>query len=210
MTTERKNNKWLNLVKMVINSSESDEWDTAKTEWVPRRITSFDVPCQSENDYTCMCGHPHIVKLFRITNIHNGTELKPIGSECIKRFGTDNMLQAVREANRKVKANSLSSSESDTSSISSVDTIVKAVPVVVAKPVPPTNSEGSRRMTAGKHVGKTFDQMCKNKNYIEFIREKGFSAELKALVRYYDAMHQDAPALQTIKQPDTSYTGCLL
>lgn len=71
-----------NLLKAVIDASESDNWLDAVKEWGIRGCI-VDSECSSE----CLCGKESIKYLFRIRNKHNGKELFPIGSSCINKFG---------------------------------------------------------------------------------------------------------------------------
>lgn len=95
MNDETPKAMWIRLMNRVIDLSVTKEWDTAKTEWIPRKIESV-----RGVDYTCECGKKHIVRLFSITNMHNNNVMKPIGSSCIRRFGTTTMLAAVRLSKR--------------------------------------------------------------------------------------------------------------
>ncbi len=72
-----------NLKQEVLNLSESDNWNEAVTEW-ELNFSSEDKNASSE----CVCGKENIRYLHRIKNIHNGNELKWIGSECIKKFNS--------------------------------------------------------------------------------------------------------------------------
>ena len=70
-----------NLKQEVLNLSENDNWNDAVTEW------ELDFSSEDKNaDSECVCGKKNIRYLHRIKNIHNGNELKWIGSECIKKF----------------------------------------------------------------------------------------------------------------------------
>ena len=71
-----------NLIKRVIDLSESDNWETAVTEWEIADCEEDDSLRES-----CICGKEHLYYLFTIENTLNGNKLFPIGSSCIKKFG---------------------------------------------------------------------------------------------------------------------------
>lgn len=73
---------YTNLLRKVIEASESDNWESAVEEWV-----IFD--CEEDNTCSsfCLCGKENLRYLFTIKNTFNSNELFPIGSSCIKKFG---------------------------------------------------------------------------------------------------------------------------
>lgn len=79
------------LKECVIDASESKVWTDAVLEWEISGA-SFDASGTSE----CVCGQKHIKRLFEIRNFINGIVLYPIGSECIKRFGNDELSSNLR------------------------------------------------------------------------------------------------------------------
>ena len=82
------------LIKRVIELSQSNNWDTAVTEWEIADCEEDDTLSES-----CVCGKEHLYYLFTIENAINGNTLFPIGSSCIKKFGRDDLDDeaAVRE-----------------------------------------------------------------------------------------------------------------
>lgn len=70
------------LVRAVLNASESDAWGTAVMEW---QVTDLEEDPAGNGE--CVCGQLDLVQLFTIRNTHNGSELHPIGSTCVKKFG---------------------------------------------------------------------------------------------------------------------------
>lgn len=80
-----------NLFGVVIESSVSDDWNSAKDEWVLSNSTIA-------NDETCICGKLHIKNCFTLRNILNGHELYPVGSECVKKFENNRMLANMKIA----------------------------------------------------------------------------------------------------------------
>ena len=71
-----------NLLKRVIDASESDVWELAVEEWV-----IFDCEEDETCSSYCLCGKENLRYLFTIKNIKNGNILYPIGSSCIQKFG---------------------------------------------------------------------------------------------------------------------------
>lgn len=82
------------LIKRVIELSQSNNWDTAVTEWEIADCEEDDTLSES-----CICGKEHLYYLFTIENAINGNTLFPIGSSCIKKFGRSDLDDeaAVRE-----------------------------------------------------------------------------------------------------------------
>ena len=77
----RKNQYYENLIKTVIDLSESDVWDVAVTEW---EIVGCEVDGSMSN--SCVCGKESLKYLFTIINTKNKQTLFPIGSTCINKF----------------------------------------------------------------------------------------------------------------------------
>ena len=71
------------LFDAVIENSISKDFLTARFEW--------DILDFSNYDTDCICGKKHIVKNYTIRNRLNGNNLKPIGSECIKKFQVEKL-----------------------------------------------------------------------------------------------------------------------
>lgn len=72
------------LQERVINSSVSDKWFEAKSEWVVVGLEE-DETVSSE----CVCGQENLRYLYTIKNIRNDNTLFPIGSHCINQFEED-------------------------------------------------------------------------------------------------------------------------
>ena len=83
-----------NLIRTVLDNSVNGYWDSAVYEW-----EIVDCVEDGVNDSTCICGKENIRYLFTIRNHHNGNELFPIGSTCIKKFNREelNELTSVKE-----------------------------------------------------------------------------------------------------------------
>ena len=83
-------NKTYNLMHIVIQNSESQQWQESVEEW---DIVGYeeDNSCES----SCICGKEHIKYLFQIRNRFNGNTLYPIGSTCIKKFGRYDLSEEV-------------------------------------------------------------------------------------------------------------------
>jgi hypothetical protein len=110
-----KNINFETLKKVILENSVTKVYETALYEWkvsstllvitegqfehnLPISVSvssdSFVIePCvDSHVCTTCKCTKQHLKWLFRIVNKLNGNELFPIGSECIKRFGNQEMI----------------------------------------------------------------------------------------------------------------------
>lgn len=70
-----------NLIQVVLDKSERDNWHQAVVEWVVDDCEEDD-ECES----SCICGKENLKYLFTIRNVLNGNILYPIGSSCIKKF----------------------------------------------------------------------------------------------------------------------------
>ncbi len=79
MTTFRKA-----LHDAVISKSDGEIWETAVMEW---DITDY-YKAESE---TCVCGQQHIKHCFILKNRQTDKYLNPIGSDCIKKFGREDL-----------------------------------------------------------------------------------------------------------------------
>ena len=82
----RTNQYYENLIKRVIDLSESNVWEHAIQEW-----EIFDCEIDDTMTESCICGKEHLRYLFTIRNIENGNELYPIGSTCINKFERDDL-----------------------------------------------------------------------------------------------------------------------
>lgn len=78
------------LIKDVLDSSESKNWETAVTEW-----EISDVEEDKYLEESCICGKEHLRYLFTIENQLNGNTLYPVGSSCIKKFERDDLKHEV-------------------------------------------------------------------------------------------------------------------
>lgn len=85
-----RSNYFQTLIKDVMDSSESEYWEDAVTEW-----EIVDVEEDESLEESCICGKEHLRYLFTIKNQLNGNELYPIGSSCIKKFERDDLKHQV-------------------------------------------------------------------------------------------------------------------
>lgn len=83
------NTYYTNLIRKVIELSESDYWEEAVEEWDIFDCEE-DLSCSSE----CVCGKENIKYLYTIRNRYNGRILLPIGSSCINKFGRRDLREA--------------------------------------------------------------------------------------------------------------------
>lgn len=70
-----------NLIKVVVDNSESKDWKSAVDEW-----KIIDVVEDEKLEESCICGKEHLRYLFTIKNEENGRKLYPIGRLCIKKI----------------------------------------------------------------------------------------------------------------------------
>ena len=75
-----------NLIKVVIEASVADTWESAVLEWEIIDCTE-DESAESQ----CVCKHEGLRYLYKICNVKNGNKLFPIGSTCIKKFGRNDL-----------------------------------------------------------------------------------------------------------------------
>ena len=75
-----------NLIKEVLDNSESKNWIDAVKEWEI-------IDCEEDENCStyCICGKEGLRYLFTIKNTINNNELYPIGSSCIKKFGVEDL-----------------------------------------------------------------------------------------------------------------------
>lgn len=78
------------LVKKVIEKSESNNWNIAKTEW-----TVFSLVEDTEMSSDCICGQENLRYLYTIKNKLNDNTLFPIGSHCINQFNQSELDEEV-------------------------------------------------------------------------------------------------------------------
>lgn len=74
------------LVQAVTNLSTSAAWALAVNEW---DVTQLEE--KPAGTGICVCGQTGLVKLFTIRNRLYGSELHPIGSVCVNKFGRDDL-----------------------------------------------------------------------------------------------------------------------
>ena len=82
-----KKNPYLNpyleqLMKEVLKRSQAADWLLAVMEWRVDKVEEDESQSTS-----CVCGKENLRWLFTIKNDITGSEMFPIGSRCIKRFG---------------------------------------------------------------------------------------------------------------------------
>lgn len=76
-----RNNYYENFVSVILENSESKDWDEAKTEWDITNV--YEDESLSES---CICGKENLRYVYTITNRISGKSLYPIGSHCITHF----------------------------------------------------------------------------------------------------------------------------
>lgn len=79
-----------NLLKQVVENSESNNWASAVSEW-----EIVDVEEDDERLESCVCGKEYLRYLYTIENRLNGNILYPIGSQCIRKFGREDLADEI-------------------------------------------------------------------------------------------------------------------
>ncbi len=74
----------------VLKNSQSHTWEKAIAEW---EVSGQDEDFESLS--VCVCGKTGLRYKYIITNTMTRTQLHPIGSECIRHFGSQNMVDTV-------------------------------------------------------------------------------------------------------------------
>lgn len=74
------------LIKRVLDLSESHVWDSAVNEW-----EIVDCEEDDEASTSCVCGKEDLRYLYTIRNRVNHNELFPIGSTCIQKFDREDL-----------------------------------------------------------------------------------------------------------------------
>lgn len=92
MGEKRTNPNYVQLMKTVVEHSESPLMEVARAEWF---ITGH---YKEENGVTCLCGHPECKYVYIIKNYNNNNSLAPIGSECMKYFVWDDQETTILDA----------------------------------------------------------------------------------------------------------------
>lgn len=83
---EKSSSYFKNLAKEVIEKSDSNIWDSAVTEW-----EIIDVEEDMRQFESCICSKEKLRYLYTIKNRINENQLYPIGSQCIKKFGQEDL-----------------------------------------------------------------------------------------------------------------------
>ncbi len=78
------------MIKQVLESSESDTWKSAVTEW-----EIYDVEEDEKQLESCICGKENLRYLYTIRNKLNDNQLYPIGSQCIKKFNQEDLTDEI-------------------------------------------------------------------------------------------------------------------
>ena len=94
--------EYLNLIKAVIEASESNDWNNAKHEWY---LTDVQLCDYSNGPEYCLCGH-EIRELCFIKNKLNGNELM-VGNVCVKKFlgiRSDKIFNALKKIKKDITA----------------------------------------------------------------------------------------------------------
>ena len=86
---------YVQLMKTVVEHSESPLMEVARAEWF---ITAY---YKEKKGVTCLCGHEKCKYVFIIKNYNNNNLLAPIGSSCMQYFEWDGQEKTVLGAYEK-------------------------------------------------------------------------------------------------------------
>lgn len=78
------------LTNAVIARSRAGAWEWARLEWRVQGVSRSGVD-------TCVCGQTGLVHVFAVENTLTGARLDPIGSHCIKHFGSHEMNDQLKD-----------------------------------------------------------------------------------------------------------------
>lgn len=86
------------LTRILLDASVSNVWEEAVEEW---HIASCYDNCDCGE--RCLCGHEGIRYEYTIENSQNGSQLSPIGSHCILKFGSAELRSEVQMWDEAIK-----------------------------------------------------------------------------------------------------------
>ena len=86
------------LEAVITFSSEANTFEEAVNEW---DIVDFTIDKSRKGQ--CLCGQKNLKHCFTIKNTKNGNTLKYVGSDCIAKFGREDLNQKARELTRRDK-----------------------------------------------------------------------------------------------------------
>ncbi|MDV6312098.1 hypothetical protein R3Q15_09405 [Gordonia amicalis] len=86
------------LLFEVVQLSEARTFTLARHEW---RVGNYRL--LEEPSGVCVCTKTGLIHLYEIYNVKTGATLEPIGSECIKMFGEDRMLEEAAQLRELVQ-----------------------------------------------------------------------------------------------------------
>ncbi|MCD2143723.1 hypothetical protein [Gordonia paraffinivorans] len=84
---------WANrLIGLALSKSSSQYWRDAKFEWFVDTFDDLGEPVE-----VCVCGNSGLRYVYGVANHVTGATLGPIGSFCIERFDSDEMIEQMRD-----------------------------------------------------------------------------------------------------------------
>jgi hypothetical protein len=114
-------------------------------------------------DGNCICGKTNIRYQYKITNVKNGEEIYPVGSECIKKIDNENLDSSLKRIEKDLK-----NKEARKKLIGKYDNEI---------------------MTVGKYKDKTYKYIVENDiRYSNFIYDNAFSKEYKKFKKYLELL----------------------
>jgi len=81
-----KKEKQYKLFEVVVEHSESKDWEHAKLEWIDLGLDRIENDPFNATDNTCVCGKSNLKYMYHIFNEKTEETLQPIGDKCIKKF----------------------------------------------------------------------------------------------------------------------------
>lgn len=93
--TERSNPNYVQLMKTIVEYSQSPIFEIANTEWCI--ISHYE----ERPGVTCLCGKEECVYVYVIKNFYNNNTLAPIGSSCMKYFEFNEQEKTILEIYEK-------------------------------------------------------------------------------------------------------------
>jgi hypothetical protein len=147
-----------NFFKELKEKSENKElyWE----EWEKLDFYEDNRDCEG----SCICGKKNIRYEFKITNIINGNEIYPVGSECIKKINNNYLDDSLKEIEKELKRK-----EAKEKLIKKMDNYI---------------------LTIGKYEGKTFNYIVNyDSGYCNFIQDKAFKKEFNKFKKYLELIN---------------------
>ncbi len=89
----------INVINSILSHSRSKDWDEATNEW---DLFDFYEDLNMASSCAC-CGQKGLRYLFEVKNKKTNEILFPVGSQCIKKFGREDLNERVSKIERNLK-----------------------------------------------------------------------------------------------------------